>query len=154
MALVVSYLAGIIFGAGLVIGGMTQPGKVIGFLDFAGNWDPSLAMVMGGAVAVYAIGYRIARWRGAPLLAPSYVLPSRTHLEPRLLAGAAIFGVGWGLGGFCPGPALTALFSGHAVVLLFVASMAAGMYLCDLVPAQPTLIVASRPSAPGTHSVK
>lgn len=131
--LVIPFLSGVIFAVGLGISGMTRPAKVIGFLDFTGNWDPSLAFVMLGAIAVHALGYRLIRRRPAPVFAPAFAVPARRDLDLRLVGGAALFGVGWGLGGFCPGPALTALASGYASVLLFVAAMVVGMYLYTLV---------------------
>ena len=109
---------------------MTRPLKVIGYLDFFGAWDASLAFVMVGAIAVYFVAYRWgATGMRAPLLAPAFALPQRSDLDARLIGGAAIFGAGWGLGGFCPGPAITSLASGAPAVLIFVAAMVAGMYL-------------------------
>jgi uncharacterized membrane protein YedE/YeeE len=125
-ALATSFVAGIVFALGLGISGMTRPIKVIGFLDFFGNWDPSLACVMVGAIAVYFIANR---WRGhmrSPLLAMKFSVPTRTDLDARLILGAAIFGVGWGISGFCPGPALTSLATGASSVVIFVVAMAAG----------------------------
>src|SRR5690349_21427678 len=105
MAIVLSaFASGFVFGLGLVISQMINPAKVLAFLDIFGDWDPSLAFVMGGAVAVSALGYAYARRRGMPVLAPSLDVPSRRDLDPRLLTGAAIFGIGWGLVGLCPGP--------------------------------------------------
>jgi len=128
-----SYLAaigsGLVFGAGLALSDMTNPAKVQNFLDFLGSWDPSLALVMGGALAVSALGYQIARRRGSPLLATRFSIPTRRDLDPELLAGAALFGVGWGIGGFCPGPALAGLLQGAAGVYVFVAAMLAGVAL-------------------------
>ena len=124
-----SFISGIVFALGLGISGMTRPIKVIGFLDFFGNWDASLAFVMIGAIGVYLVAYRLSRNMAAPLLGPAFSIPKRTDLDARLIAGAALFGAGWGLGGFCPGPAITALASGAAPVAVFVASMAAGIYL-------------------------
>ncbi|MGE0682949.1 MAG: DUF6691 family protein [Candidatus Binatia bacterium] len=128
-----AFVSGLIFAIGLGLGGMTQPAKVTAFLDFAGNWDPSLAFVMGGAILVYAPLYHWIRRRSTPLFASTFSIPARTDLDPRLLGGAALFGIGWGLGGFCPGPAVTSLASGHISVLTFVASMLAGMYLFKLI---------------------
>jgi uncharacterized membrane protein YedE/YeeE len=108
---------------------MTNPAKVQNFLDFLGTWDPSLALVMGGALAVSALGYRIARRRGSPLLATRFSIPTRRELDPELLSGAALFGVGWGIGGFCPGPALAGLLQGAAGVYVFVAAMLGGIAL-------------------------
>ena len=128
-----SYLAaigsGLVFGAGLALSDMTNPAKVQNFLDFLGAWDPSLALVMGGALAVSALGYRIARRRGSPLLATRFSIPTGRELDPELLSGAALFGVGWGIGGFCPGPALAGLLQGAAGVYVFVAAMLGGIAL-------------------------
>ncbi len=110
---------------------MTNPAKVLNFLDFAGSWDPSLAFVMGGAVITTTIGYRLA-WRSkSPLCDAIFHLPQKTRIDARLVAGAALFGIGWGLVGFCPGPALTALSFGGWPTLLFVAAMVAGMIVFD-----------------------
>src|SRR5688500_2533350 len=105
----IGLFTGFLFGLGLVISGMSDPDKVLNFLDVFGSWDPSLAFVLSGAVLVTFFGYRFTWARGAPLLGERFELPTRKDLDPRLLAGAALFGVGWGLGGFCPGPALTAI---------------------------------------------
>lgn len=115
--------AGILFGLGLVVGGMTVPAKVVGFLDFTGDWDPTLMFVMGGAIAVHAIVYRVVRGRASPLFAERFQLPTRKDIDARLVLGAAIFGLGWGLGGYCPGPAVTSLISGDVEVVAFVAAM-------------------------------
>lgn len=128
-AAVVSFVSGIVFAIGLGISGMTRPSKVIGFLDFAGAWDLSLAFVMLGAISVFFVAYRLSRRMHTPLLAPQFSIPKRTDLDAQLIVGAAIFGAGWGLGGFCPGPAITSLASGAMPVVVFVASMAAGIYL-------------------------
>jgi uncharacterized protein len=127
--LAVSFFSGVIFALGLGLSGMTRPIKVIGFLDFFGTWDATLAFVMVGAIGVYFFACRRAATMASPLLAPSFALPQRRDLDVRLIGGAAIFGVGWGLGGFCPGPALTSLASGALPVLIFVAAMVIGMYL-------------------------
>jgi uncharacterized protein len=126
---VTSFFAGIIFALGLGISGMTRPIKVIGFLDFFGNWDASLAFVMLGAIAVYFVANRERLTMRSPLLAAGFAIPTRSDLDARLIVGAAIFGAGWGLGGFCPGPALTSLASGSLPVIIFVAAMTAGIYL-------------------------
>jgi uncharacterized membrane protein YedE/YeeE len=128
-ASLVSFASGIVFALGLGISGMTQPSKVIGFLDFAGAWDASLAFVMIGAIGVYFVAYRLTRKMRAPLLAAQFSIPKRTELDGQLILGAVIFGAGWGLSGFCPGPAITSLASGAMPVVAFVASMAAGIYL-------------------------
>jgi uncharacterized protein len=120
-------VAGTLFGIGLVLGGMTRPRKVIGFLDFGGDWDPSLACVMLGAVSVHFLGYRVVQGRAAPLLADEFSLPTRSHIDARLVLGSAVFGIGWGLAGYCPGPALVSLGAGNVGALVFVAAMLVGM---------------------------
>jgi hypothetical protein len=132
-ALLTSFVSGIVFALGLGISGMTRPIKVIGFLDFFGSWDPSLAFVIIGAICLYSVAYRRGRLMAAPLLTARFSVPSRTELDWRLILGAAIFGAGWGLGGFCPGPAITSVASGAPSVMVFVAAMAAGMYLHTLI---------------------
>lgn len=127
MRAIASLITGLVFGIGLLLSGMTNPAKVQNFLDIAGDWDPSLAFVMGGAIAVAATGFALLR-RSAqkPWFGPSFGWPTRTDLDPPLLIGAAVFGVGWGLGGLCPGPALTAASTGTPGILLFVVAMLAG----------------------------
>lgn len=125
--MLVNLFAGTLFGLGLTISGMVNPQKVIGFLDFAGDWDPTLAFVMGGAVLVAMPAFRLILRRPHPILADDFDLPTRKDVDGRLLGGAALFGVGWGLAGFCPGPAVTALASGLLPVFAFVAAMIAGM---------------------------
>ncbi len=127
-ALLTSFISGVVFALGLGISGMTRPIKVIGFLDFFGAWDASLAFVMIGAIAVYFVAYHWSRKMPSPLLAADFSLPRRGDLDANLTLGAAIFGAGWGLGGFCPGPALTSLASRAPAVLIFVAAMVVGMY--------------------------
>jgi uncharacterized membrane protein YedE/YeeE len=124
---IVAFICGLVFGAGLIVSQMSNPAKVIGFLDITGNWDPSLALVMGGAVAVFGVFYRLALRQGAPLFAPRFNLPEKDGLDATLMVGALIFGVGWGLGGFCPGPAIVSAAFGDARVWAFVAAMLAGM---------------------------
>ena len=123
----VAFLSGLLFALGLGVGGMTKPAKVLAFLDVAGNWDPSLALVMAGAIAVYAPASRWALRRSAPLCAARFQVPTRRDLDAPLIVGAALFGAGWGLAGYCPGPALVSLASGASGVVLFVAAMLAGM---------------------------
>jgi uncharacterized membrane protein YedE/YeeE len=136
MPLIVSaFASGLLFGLGLIVSQMVNPGKVLGFLDIFGNWDPSLALVMGGAVVVSALGYWFAKRRGLPVLAPRLEIPTRRDLDPRLIGGAALFGIGWGLAGLCPGPALVALTFGPPEVFFFVAAMIIGMALFRLVSA-------------------
>lgn len=127
MRIVVSAAAGLIFGLGLVIGGMVNPAKVLNFLDLAGSFDPSLAFVMAGAVAVTFAGYRFAFHRGRPLLADRFYLPDVKQLDRRIVMGPAIFGVGWGLSGFCPGPAITSVPLLAKGTLIFVPAMLAGI---------------------------
>ncbi|MCE9673443.1 YeeE/YedE family protein [Myxococcus stipitatus] len=120
-------LAGVLFAVGLGLGGMTDPAKVVGFLDVAGAWDPSLAFVMAGALGSHALLRRLILRRQRPVLAQSFALPTTTRVDARLVVGAALFGVGWGLAGYCPGPALVVLPVGGLTVVLFVAAMVAGM---------------------------
>lgn len=122
-----AFVAGALFGAGLLLSGMTQPAKVTAFLDVGGGWDPSLARVMAGAIGVFAVAYRAIARRGRTLRGGRLHLPIRTHVDSNLLAGAAVFGVGWGLAGFCPGPAIVSLASGSTSAIVFVAAMIAGM---------------------------
>lgn len=128
--------AGLLFGAGLVVSGMTLPAKVCGFLDFGGAWDPTLALVMIGAIGVHAIAYVIMKRRAAPVLDGRFLVPPPTAIDRRLLVGAAIFGVGWGLGGFCPGPAITSLLTLSPSVVAFVVAMLAGSWLTAFVEAR------------------
>ena len=133
MRLIFNFGIGLLFGLGLVISGMANPAKIINFLDLAGTWDPSLAFVMGGAVIVTFIGYRLVWTRGQPLLSAKFHLPTRTDIDARLIGGPALFGVGWGLSGFCPGPALTALGLGASGTLAFVPAMFAGMWAAKVI---------------------
>ncbi|MCA9525982.1 MAG: YeeE/YedE family protein [Myxococcales bacterium] len=127
------FAAGLMFAAGLALSGMTQPAKVIGFLDFFGAWDPALIFVMVGAIAVNFVALRFILRQPKPVFAASFGIPTRRDLDPRLIGGSAIFGVGWGLAGFCPGPALTSLPTLATPILVFVGFMLAGMALFDLV---------------------
>jgi uncharacterized protein len=122
-----SFCCGLIFGIGLLVSGMTEPQKVLGFLDVFGAWDATLAFVMAGAVAVAGIGFAFARRRSAPLLAPSFGWPSRSDIDTPLLAGSALFGIGWGIAGICPGPALVNLAGLSAPIVVFVFAMLLGM---------------------------
>ncbi len=130
----VSLLAGVVFALGLGLGGMTDPLKVIAFLDIFGQWDPSLAFVMAGAIAIYAPIYRMSTGRRAPLLAPRWYLPTRRDIDSRMVVGALVFGVGWGLGGFCPGPAIVSVTSGGLGALVFAIAMVTGMAVIELRP--------------------
>ncbi len=128
MRTVAGFICGLIFGLGLIVSGMSNPAKVLNFLDLAGTWDPSLAFVMGGAVAVTFIGYRLSLSRTGPVFAGRFQMPTATDIDAPLVAGAALFGVGWGLGGFCPGPALTALPLAATGTLVFVPCMLIGLW--------------------------
>ncbi len=128
MKVAVSLFAGLLFGIGLAMSGMLDPARVLGFLDFAGDWDPSLAFVLGGAVAVSGAGTLAMRRMPRPLLAEAFDLPTKRRIDGRLLIGASLFGLGWGLAGFCPGPALAALSLGLPKAFAFAAAMLAGMW--------------------------
>lgn len=128
MGILVHLVAGLIFGAGLVISGMANPAKVQNFLDLAGQWDPSLIFVMGGAVVVAFVGFRIAGYQVRPFFGQQFNVPTSHMIDARLLTGAAIFGIGWGLAGFCPGPAITSLGLAASGTLIFIPAMLAGMF--------------------------
>ncbi|CAG9201241.1 GENE II AND X PROTEINS [Burkholderia gladioli] len=132
MLILNAFVAGLIFATGLIISGMANPAKVLGFLDIAGNWDPSLAFVMGGAIAVGSIGFAMARRLERSLFNAPISLPSATRIDRRLLAGSTVFGMGWGLAGFCPGPALVSAGGGQLEAMLFVVAMLVGMKLFAL----------------------
>lgn len=132
MRLVLVYLAGLAFGVGISVSGMANPAKVLNFFDLAGTWDPSLIFVMGGALAVTAVGYRLVFRRRAPLFAATYSLPYTRLVDLRLIAGSAVFGIGWGIAGFCPGGALPALGTADPAVFIFIASLLAGMAIARI----------------------
>jgi len=125
------FLVGLLFGIGLILSGMTDPGKVLGFLDVTGLWDPSLALVMGGAILVGIFAFAIARKRTTTFLGAALHLPNARHVDRRLVAGGLAFGAGWGLAGFCPGPAIVSLGSGEPKAAVFVLAMLAGMLLFE-----------------------
>ncbi|ADP19491.1 hypothetical protein AXYL_06198 [Achromobacter xylosoxidans A8] len=127
MVALIAFASGLVFGLGLIISGMANPAKVLGFLDLAGAWDPSLAFVMGGAVLVTAAGFALLRRRRASLSGEPMRWPTATQVDLRLAVGSVAFGAGWGLAGFCPGPALVAAAAGVTEALIFVAAMVAGM---------------------------
>jgi len=127
MIFVVNLLAGLLFGFGLLLSGMANPAKVLNFLDIAGRWDPSLAFVMGGAVIVTAIGYRLIFRRTKPILDASFRVPTSTEIDRKLVVGAAMFGTGWGLVGLCPGPALVSVALGASAIFVFVPAMLLGV---------------------------
>jgi hypothetical protein len=137
MSILVNLALGLLFGVGLVVSGMSDPAKVLNFLDLFGSFDPSLAFVMGGAVLVAFIGFRLTLARQRPLLAPRFQLPTRRDIDARLLVGPALFGIGWGLGGFCPGPAFTALGLGAPGTLAFVPAMLIGMWAARMLAERP-----------------
>lgn len=124
-----AFLSGLIFAAGLAISGMTQPSKVIGFLDFTGDWDPSLMFVMLGAIAVHSVAYRLIRLRRGPIFDRDFRVPDEKKISKGVVIGSLIFGVGWGLSGYCPGPAVASLATLAIRPMVFVASMLAGMLL-------------------------
>ena len=128
-ALLAALAAGLLFGIGLAFAGMTDPAVVLGFLDLFGRWNPALLFVMAGAVAVTFVGFRVVLGRGAPVFAPRFHMPTSTDIDAPLIVGASLFGLGWGLAGYCPGPAIASLASFDRDVLLFVAAMLAGMAL-------------------------
>ncbi|SOY69544.1 Conserved hypothetical protein, transmembrane, signal [Cupriavidus taiwanensis] len=135
MGTLLALLAGLVFGIGLILSGMANPAKVLGFLDLAGTWDPSLAFVMAGAILVGVAAFALSRRRRHAWLGLPMQWPTLTAVTPRLLLGSAAFGVGWGLAGFCPGPALVALGAGYAKAWGFVAAMLAGMALFEVAEA-------------------
>jgi len=129
----VALLIGLVFGTGIALSGMINPAKVLNFFDVAGSWDPSLAFVMGGALAVTAIGYRLVLKRSAPLFDARFHLPAHREIDLPLLAGAGLFGIGWGIAGFCPGGSIPALGLGEPAALIFVAAMACGIVATRLI---------------------
>lgn len=132
MHIFASLLAGLVFGLGLIVSGMANPAKVLGFLDLAGAWDPSLVFVMGGAIAVGAVAFFVARKRVLSLLGSPMRLPASRDIDRQLVGGSLLFGIGWGMAGFCPGPGLVALGMGEVKALVFVAAMLAGMGIWEL----------------------
>ena len=133
MHIVTALIAGLLFGAGLILSGMSNPANVLAFLDVGGTWDPSLLFVMLGAILVAALAFRFARARVRPLFGERIHLPGAGRIDLRLVLGSTVFGIGWGLVGYCPGPALTSLAVGGRSTLLFVASMVAGMALFEVI---------------------
>jgi uncharacterized membrane protein YedE/YeeE len=152
MVILLQFGIGLVFGLGLLLSGMSNPAKVLNFLDLggivAGNWDPSLAFVMAGAVAVTFTGYRVVLRRMRPQFGERFHLPTKRELDVRILVGPAIFGVGWGLAGFCPGPALVALGYGSRAAFVFVAAMFAGMWLARFLGRLPKLARIATPTDP------
>ncbi len=150
--LAVAFLIGIVFGTGIMIAGMADPAKVLNFLDFgaipAGTWDPSLAFVMGAALLVTAIGYRLVWPAGHPVFAPKFQVPTRRDLDLPLIGGSAVFGIGWGIAGFCPGAAIPALGTGRSEAILFVVALVAGMAIARWLR---RLQAPAAPGKPATH---
>ncbi|MCZ8147296.1 MAG: YeeE/YedE family protein [Roseomonas sp.] len=149
MSILVQFAIGLVFGLGLVIAGMSDPAKVLNFLDIGaiptGGWDPSLAFVMAGGIAVTFIGFKLVLRRPQPIFGGKFHLPSATELDARIVIGPAIFGVGWGLAGFCPGPAFTALTTGGSAALMFVAAMLVGMGGARWLASRPAALVPATP---------
>lgn len=129
MKLIVTYLIGLVFGVGIAISGMANPAKVLNFFDVAGTWDPSLIFVMGGALVTTFIGYKLVFGRAAPVFEPQFNVPGSRVIDARLIGGSAVFGIGWGIAGFCPGGALPALGTGRWEVFAFTAALIAGIFL-------------------------
>lgn len=129
---ITEFAVGLLFGWGLIISGMTDPAKVVGFLDLAGSWDPSLAFVMGGAIAVGVVAFGLAKKRTTTFLGGVLRLPTASDIDRRLIVGSLLFGAGWGLAGFCPGPAIVSVGAGHDKAVVFVLAMVAGMALFEL----------------------
>ena len=129
---------GLLFGLGLLLSGMTDPGKVIGFLDLFGSWDPSLALVMGGAIAVGFFGFAVAKKRTTALLGGAMQIPNSREIDRRLVMGGLVFGIGWGLAGFCPGPALVSAGAGHVQAMVFLVAMLAGMAVHEFSALRPS----------------
>ena len=147
-----AFVAGLVFGIGLLVSGMINPVKVLGFLDLAGRWDPSLALVMVGAIAIGIIGFVMAGRRPTTVLGGPMLLPTTRTIDRRLVVGGAVFGVGWGLAGFCPGPALAALGTGHLKAIVFVAAMVTGMLVFEWIEGMRAHSTARLESAAGTAS--
>lgn len=135
MPFVTALIAGLLFGVGLVVSGMSNPAKVLGFLDLAGRWDPSLAFVMVGAIAFASAAFVFARRRHRSVLGLPMQVPTATHITPRLVLGSTVFGIGWGIAGLCPGPAFVALGAGNTKAVVFVASMLVGMLVFEMADA-------------------
>ncbi|MGY6563845.1 MAG: DUF6691 family protein [Halomonadaceae bacterium] len=136
MKTVMGYIAGLLFGLGLALAGMTDPARVLGFLDIFGAWDPTLMFVLGGAVVTTFIGYRLVFRRERPMLGETFQLPTRQDLDARLIGGATLFGVGWGLSGYCPGPAIASIAGLTAPLFAMLVAMVAGWFLARALPAR------------------
>jgi uncharacterized membrane protein YedE/YeeE len=149
MSVLLQFAIGLVFGLGLVVAGMSDPAKVLNFLDVGaiptGGWDPSLAFVMAGAIAVTFIGFKLVLRRAQPIFGGAFHLPTATEIDARIIVGPAIFGMGWGLAGFCPGPAFTALTTGGTAALAFVAAMLVGMTVARWLANRPAALVPATP---------
>jgi uncharacterized protein len=137
MYILTSLLAGLVFGIGLIVSGMANPAKVLGFLDLAGHWDPSLALVMAGAISVGLISFAVAKRRTQSFLGTEMKLPKARDIDRRLVGGGLLFGIGWGVAGFCPGPAVVALGMGETKAVVFVVAMLVGMGIFELLERKP-----------------
>ena len=133
MRLLSGFIVGLVFGVGIAVSGMINPAKVLNFFDITGTWDPSLAFVMGGALVTTALGYRLVLRRDAPVIEATFKLPTARDIDARLIGGSAVFGVGWGIAGFCPGAAVPALGSGKWEVALFVVALLAGLRVARMI---------------------
>jgi len=133
MRILAAYLIGLIFGVGISIGGMANPAKVLNFFDVAGTWDPSLIFVMGGALITTFIGFKLVFGRSAPIMEDSFQVPANRTIDLKLVGGSAVFGIGWGIAGFCPGGALPALGTGRWEVIVFVLALLAGIFLAKFI---------------------
>ena len=149
MRIAITFLSGLVFGFGLIVSGLVDPAKVLGFLDILGHWNPSLAFTMGAAVLTTAIGYRMAFRRAGPILGGTFMVPTLSDIDARLVGGAALFGVGWGLVGFCPGPAVAALATGSRSAFVFVLAMLSGMLLARASDILSASALAARAAAKG-----
>jgi uncharacterized membrane protein YedE/YeeE len=147
MAPLFAFVAGLVFGLGLIVAGMVNPAKILGFLDIAGTWDPSLALVMAGAIAVGLVAFALARRRTMSALGLAMELPSQRTVDSRLVAGSLAFGIGWGLAGFCPGPAIVALGAGYAKAAVFIVAMLLGMGAFELIERYRSHTVSTIPDA-------
>ncbi|WP_299079096.1 DUF6691 family protein [uncultured Ruegeria sp.] len=137
MRLIFVFVTGLVFGLGIAISGMMNPAKVLNFFDLAGTWDPSLAFVMGGALVVTFVGYRLVWRRDSPLFASLFQIPTSKVVDTKLIGGSALFGIGWGIAGFCPGAAIPAIGTGRWEVLLFLGAVAMGLALARILQGQP-----------------
>ncbi len=150
MASIFAFVAGLVFGLGLIVAGMANPAKILGFLDIAGKWDPSLAFVMAGAIAVGLVAFALARRRTTSALGLSMQLPTARTVDVRLVGGSLLFGIGWGLAGFCPGPAIVALGAGYVKAGVFVVAMLLGMGVFELIERRRMQAEARTPEATST----